>query len=278
MTFRGFLLALPIAFAGVAIGLADENGPDQSAERGQGVVLAKSDKVNAHAVPGSLKDHWGLRLLPETVPALDEKLYRTTWIIHWEVSKAQGGSSHELLRFVPDMGDGAIVRRTAVRTNRVTGRSESTRDLPLRVDGALLELDGILHTAVIDGGNLVIDACVPAGERTWYRVHSESFAKGVRLTEHLFDFQDDPATNANGRLTVHYHRTRSWDSVVEERQVRATFVVTNDSVESRRIRLRHECRPGEETACNLPDLYFPKGSLRADLQSDDVRIYRPYKE
>lgn len=252
--------------------------PSDTAQPESAVPARLIERPAAEAV--RFADRWNLRLAPEALPALDESVFESAWIWHGPSWHSAPGPNHEVLRFLRDRDGGGEVEITVVQTDRMGKASEWTGREPLRIERSLMELRGRLHTVCLDRENLIKNVCIPFDERKWYGAYSEHYPNGVRTVEYLFDFEDDPTANRNGRATVHYHVRNSWEPEGRERRLSATFEVTHVLNESRRLKLRHEHRPGEG-AFNIPELRFPEGATHIEFQSEPVvraRIYRPVRE
>ncbi|MBI3864043.1 MAG: hypothetical protein HY290_19335, partial [Planctomycetia bacterium] len=159
---------------------------------------------------------WKLQLLPEVVPEIGPLLVGTAWEQRGR-RDILGRGTDQFIRFpFPSAKHGPleILFKTVVHhsANTHIRTTDTTKTYPLAIDGTILEYNGLIHTAFVSKEKKFIpDAVIRVGDRKWYTASSRSLvpaeggAESIEMTERLFEFDDDPVKQRNGRLTLHQH-------------------------------------------------------------------------
>jgi hypothetical protein len=217
------------------------------------LILLFAFPVTADDKP--LPERWTLEFMPDKLPNLPDDVYGKTWGHLPPRTRTGRGHSDFLTFHKPAGGKPAEVAWRQVMHLRFGQEDrETTRTLELRVEKSLLEFGGELHTAVVHDDILALNAGVPIDDRSWYVVQCDTFTDGkVRVSEYLFDFDDDPRTADNGKLTVKHASNLFPDPHPEKWTQAATFDVNQKSDKYRTFVLRSIAAPGRPRS-NLPKL------------------------
>ena len=161
------------------------------------------------------KERWKLQLLPEKLPEVGPRLLGTGWAQHGP-RNILGRGIARFIRFqrAVEPGEKPAIVLTTVEHHGVNAgnrQTETTKSFPLATPGPFLEYDGLIHTAFVtaDEKRFIPDAVLRIADRQWYCARSRRLAdeKGappaVEVAEYLFDFNDDPVQQRNGKLTLH---------------------------------------------------------------------------
>lgn len=230
----------------------------------------------------TFKERWPLELLPEKTPQIEKLLPGTAWVQHHPRNILGNGVGYAI-RFPDAVGES---RRPELHfttksypsvNDRDAGIVETTHQLPLVVEGSILQYGGLVKTAFVDPGkSLVLDAAVRVGERKWYQLSSrvldkaDGRKKNVEFTEYLFEFEDDPLELAEGKLTVTRNRRKLAELKGEVLRMPATFTLEKRaSSDPKQRKLKLSAELVERVRHNLPDLYFLGTSDFALLEGRD---------
>jgi len=176
--------------------------------------------------PAPLPDRWMLKLLPDNLLPLPDRIYDVTWY-----NRRDSRSSldswvlwAEFRRANRDRPAEAVVTLIGHGTPwtvRPTGRvppPQGRRSVPLAVHGPLVEFDGRLYTATLRTGKIAGDdvpnreflhlgSAVELKNHVWYKAGTVTATDGKMVTveEWRLDFKDDPRIAAEGIVTVRHH-------------------------------------------------------------------------
>jgi hypothetical protein len=217
------------------------------------LILLVALPVTADDKP--LSELWTLEYFPDNLPNLPDEVYGKTWGHQPPRSRTGRGYSDFLTFRKPADGRPAeVVWRQVSHPRAGQQDRETTRILALRVETSLLEFGGELHTAVVHDDVLALNAGVPVDDRSWYVVQCDTFTdRKVRVSEYLFEFDDDPRTADGGKVTVK-HASNLFPSPHPEKWTQvATFDVDKTSDKYRTLVLRSIAAPGRPRS-NLPKL------------------------
>src|SRR5262245_8864829 len=211
------------------------------------------------ADPAPLPDRWLLKLFPDDLPPLPDRVFDVTWydkhdsrastlswILWVEFRRANRLRSAEAV--VTRLGDGdPSARWTRGRTSTPQGR----RSVPLAVHGPLVEFDRQLYTATLRTGKIGDDipdreflhlgSAVEVKGRVWYQAGTRTAEDGKTVTveEWRLEFKSDPRTAREGVVTVRHHSREITkpDGAVSAADLRFKAEPPNERISARIITL-----------------------------------------
>ena len=181
------------------------------------------------------------------VPADLRRRLVGAWVDHGP--RTVRGRGNDLVVQIREQGDGLIARFTSIQYPNVGHGDVSVRtskDLPLRVDGAWLRVEDRAGTFRIEDDRLVFPGLVEETPGTWLFGYRE--ATGERAVEKRFQCETDPRAHPNGAATFPTARP-----VELAREYPQTFVATVDPSNGtlQRLEFREVDGTGESTRCAL---------------------------